>query len=157
MAKDNSKNKAPAAEPTVKNPPGDSNPLSMEEDFFIPKRATVDASAEDQDPRDQEISASEAALDLLLRERNDELEKAKAELKQAGIDREGDANTIARLLEENAELRERAKKQKPSKTSAPEGDHVVFRGHFRADNTFAEVKRGHCDEGCTLIAIARPH
>lgn len=49
-----------------------------------------------------------------------------------------------------------------AKSAAPEGDHVVFegktyavKGAFRADNTFAEVKRGHCEEGCTLIAIER--
>lgn len=33
--------------------------------------------------------------------------------------------------------------------------HVL--GDFRADNTFAEVKRGHCPEGVTLVAIDKPH
>lgn len=28
-------------------------------------------------------------------------------------------------------------------------------GTFRADNTFVEVKRGHCDEGTTLVAIKK--
>ena len=58
-------------------------------------------------------------------------------------------------------LEEQLKKQK---SAVPTGDCVIFegktyeiKGHFRADNTFVEVKRGHCDEGCTLIAIARPH
>lgn len=30
-------------------------------------------------------------------------------------------------------------------------------GNFRADNTFVEVKRGHCHEGLTLIAINKQH
>lgn len=30
-------------------------------------------------------------------------------------------------------------------------------GSFRADNTFVEVKRGHCPEGVTLIAIDKQH
>jgi hypothetical protein len=45
---------------------------------------------------------------------------------------------------------------------SPAGDHVVLEGRvypivgsFRADNTFVEVKRGHCDEGITLVAIQK--
>jgi len=30
-------------------------------------------------------------------------------------------------------------------------------GTFRADNTFVEVKRGHCEEGATLVAIDKVH
>lgn len=30
-------------------------------------------------------------------------------------------------------------------------------GDFRADNTFVEVKRGHCPEGVTLVAINKQH
>lgn len=30
-------------------------------------------------------------------------------------------------------------------------------GDFRADNTFVEVKRGHCPEGVTLLAIDKIH
>lgn len=30
-------------------------------------------------------------------------------------------------------------------------------GTYRADNTFSEVKRGHCEEGVTLVAIGKPH
>lgn len=43
-----------------------------------------------------------------------------------------------------------------------EGDYVSLDGQvhpiigvFRADNTFTEVKRGHCDEGVTLVAIPK--
>lgn len=43
---------------------------------------------------------------------------------------------------------------------SPRGDHAVVGGKsypivgsFRADNTFVEVKKGHCDEGLTLLAI----
>lgn len=48
--------------------------------------------------------------------------------------------------------------------AAPTGDRVVLggldymiTGTFRADNTFVEVKRGHCEEGVTLIAIDKVH
>lgn len=47
--------------------------------------------------------------------------------------------------------------------AAPVGDRVVLgglnyaiAGTFRADNTFVEVKRGHCEEGITLVAINKP-
>ena len=46
----------------------------------------------------------------------------------------------------------------------PTGDYASFGGttyaiigDFRADNTFAEVKRGYCPEGITLLAINKPH
>lgn len=48
--------------------------------------------------------------------------------------------------------------------SADGHDHVILGGvaheiigTFRADSTFVEVKRGHCEEGVTLVAIGKPH
>lgn len=68
-------------------------------------------------------------------------------------------NRIKELEKKNADL------VKKSKTlSVPSGDYVVFKGEthqiigdFRADANFDQVKKGHCDEGITLIAIARLH
>lgn len=36
-----------------------------------------------------------------------------------------------------------------------DGKNHKILGMFRADNTFVEVKRGHCHEGVTLVAIDR--
>ena len=37
------------------------------------------------------------------------------------------------------------------------GEYHQVIGTYRADNTFVEVKRGHCPEGVTLIAISKSH
>jgi hypothetical protein len=51
-----------------------------------------------------------------------------------------------------------------AQAKGPQGNHVILDGQchkvigvFRADNTFVEVKRGHCDEGVTLVAIDKVH
>lgn len=72
---------------------------------------------------------------------------------------------INQLQAQVAELQAQLKAAKSKKgPQLLEGDYVSWRGEvhqiigdFRADNTFAEVKRGHCPEGVTLLAIARPH
>ncbi len=55
------------------------------------------------------------------------------------------------------------KKLKDNK-SAPTGDVVFLEGKsypvvttVRADNTFHEVKRGHVEEGATMVVISRVH
>jgi chromosome segregation ATPase len=48
-----------------------------------------------------------------------------------------------------------AKLAEESNFVALEGKSYPIKGVFRADSTFVEVKRGHCDEGVTLIAIDR--
>lgn len=79
---------------------------------------------------------------------------------------------VAALEADNAALAKSAETQidslklqlKERATAQPSGDYAVFGGvtykiigDFRADNTFSEVKKGHCDEGITLLAIERPH
>lgn len=82
----------------------------------------------------------------------------------AGAPDRSDAELKA-LKAQVADLKKQLKDVQSSKgPSAPEGDYAFFGGEFhkiigdfRADNTFAEVKRGHCPEGVTLLAIARSH
>lgn len=61
-------------------------------------------------------------------------------------------------------LKQKLKKKEPAAPAAPEGNYAVFEGQtykitgdFRADSTYSEVKKGHCHEGVTLLAIERPH
>lgn len=63
-----------------------------------------------------------------------------------------------------ADLERKLKKAVAAKDSLPEGDYAKFKGviyqiigDFRSDSTYSEVKRGHCPEGITLLAIERPH
>ncbi len=68
-----------------------------------------------------------------------------------------EANALVKMLQ--ADL-----KKVKSLPQVPEGDYASFKGviyniigDYRADNTFAEVKRGNCFEGVTLLAIERQH
>ena len=75
---------------------------------------------------------------------------------------------IAELEKKNADLTKKLKEAKTEPVAAPpaslpsnavflDGVQYEIHGTFRADNTFSEVKRGHCEEGVTLVAISRPH
>lgn len=88
-----------------------------------------------------------------------------------GSEAKADAE-FERLLAENVRLTDEVLKlqeemgllRKTKVAKTPTGDYVSFKGEhhkvigdFRADNTFSEVKRGHCPEGVTLIAIEKQH
>ncbi len=97
------------------------------------------------DPRDERITQ----LETELKASNDrhELQRKRATKLEA---------ELGRLQRKSAE--------DEAASARPSGDYVQFRGatydiigDFRADNTFAEVKRGHCPEGVTLIAIDKTH
>ncbi len=68
-----------------------------------------------------------------------------------------------KLSEAQAQIKKLESELK-SKPVVPTGDYASFKGEihtiigdYRADNTFAEVKRGNCFEGVTLLAIERQH
>ena len=101
-------------------------------------------TTEATDPRDAHIKE----LEGLLAERVEDIEALTEDLKGA------DGKI--------AELEKAAKKS--SRMQLPAGDYVSLGGvihpvtaTFRADQTFAEVRKGHCDEGVTLVAIAKLH
>jgi len=71
---------------------------------------------------------------------------------------------LTKLLDAARADSDRLREKLKSAKSAPTGD-VVFLGGVsypilsthRADNTYAEVKRGHVSEGLTLVAIDKQH
>lgn len=124
---------------------------------------------ENPDPRDARIKELETQLMAVEKthafqaERADKLE---ADLKVANekllLQKKRADKLMADISAKAAS--EQTKDQKPAGEALSQGNVVFFRGvaypiigDFRADNTFAEVKRGHCPEGVTLVAIDRPH
>lgn len=117
---------------------------------------------ENQDPRDARINELETQLQAVEKthafqaERADKLE---ADLKTA--------NEKHNFQRKRAEKLEGSLRDLQSVAKAPavgagivvliDGVSQSVLGDFRADNTFAEVKRGHCPEGVTLIAIDKKH
>lgn len=97
------------------------------------------------DPRDLQIQQLEAQLQKAIDD-------------SAAVQK--DANAVIDALTKKL----KAVSAKPAAPAAPAGDAVVLGGvrhailgTFRADNTFAPVKQGFCEEGITLVAIAKVH
>lgn len=66
------------------------------------------------------------------------------------------ADLTRKLDEALAKLAEKVL-EVPSDSVSFMGNTYRIIGDFRADNTFVEVKRGHCPEGVTLLAIDKVH
>lgn len=127
---------------------------------------TVSDLQEQVDFRDARIKELEGLLKSVEEThafQADRAEKLEAQVKALSEKHSFQKKRADRLESDVAKL---AKRQAEDETvaKANSADHVVFDGKtypvigdFRADNTFAEVKRGHCPEGVTLIAIDRPH
>lgn len=71
---------------------------------------------------------------------------------------------LHKMLAEQADRVRSLEASLESERADPNDDYVMLGGkahpiigNFRADNTFVEVKRGHCPEGITLIAIDKVH
>lgn len=116
-------------------------------------KETKETAAPDGTPVDPRV----AELEALLKEQT---EKHNFQKKRAdGLQKSLDA-AITRIDE-----RQKVIDGLRETTGTNDGhDHVILAGvaheiigTFRADNTFSEVKRGHCDEGVTLVAIGKPH
>lgn len=110
---------------------------------------TTPPAAPAVDPRDARITDLESKL------------SAEAETHAFQTNR-GDA-LQKQLDAANAQIKDLQAKAKKG-AAAPPADGVYIGGtrhdiigNFRADNTFVEVKRGHCPEGVTLVAIAKNH
>jgi len=94
-------------------------------------------------------------LNEQLADRDARIKTLEAELKSLGEKHSAQKKRADRL---------EAQAKEPTEPLLPEKGVVVFvdrvrfasLGEFRADNTFAEVKRGYCPEGVMLVAIDRP-
>ena len=103
------------------------------------------------DPRDAQIADLKAQL-------SDLQDKFNAEAKTH-------AYQAKRADDLQVQLTAATAKGKAAPTSpTPKHDHAVVGGvvhriigNFRAGNTFEEVKKGHCPEGVTLLAIEKAH
>jgi len=98
-------------------------------------------------------------LNEQLADRDARIKTLEAELKSLGEKHSAQKKRADRL-----EAQAKAVADEPTEPLLPEKGVVVFvdrvrfasLGEFRADNTFAEVKRGYCPEGVMLVAIDRP-
>lgn len=118
---------------------------------------------ENPDPRDARITELETRLTAVEKthafqaERADKLE---VELKAANEKHDFQKKRAGKLEAALKDVQITAKVAPVAGsgiTVAIDGVTQTVIGNFRADNTFAEVKRGHCPEGVTLVAIDRPH
>lgn len=89
-----------------------------------------------------------------------QLQSAEAAQAKRGDDLERELTELRGKHDFQRKRADKAEGQLRRATPAQDGDRVVLGGQihrvincFRADNTFVEVKRGHCDEGITLVAI----
>lgn len=114
--------------------------------------------AKETEEAPSQTGANTAQTDLLIKQLQtqlkDQTEKHNFQQKRANR-LESDLNKEKML---NASLTVATEK------ASPVHDCVVLDGieydvvaTFRADSTFVEVKRGHCNEGVTLVAIGKPH
>ncbi len=101
----------------------------------MPEIKEVDTLVLTHEQKIAELNTAVGVLEHANKQAHDEIEKLRADLKKAKAGR-----------------------------AAPEGNYAVFKGQtypiigdFRADQNFTEVKKGHCEEGITLLAIQRPH
>jgi hypothetical protein len=120
-------------------------------------RKEWEAKVSERDARIKELEAQLQSVEKTHAFQAERADKLEADLKVANEKHEFQRKRATRLESTLKDL------QKPSEPIAPEGE-IVFKGQsyrvlgdFRADNTFAEVKRGHCPEGVTLIAIDKAH
>lgn len=102
--------------------------------------------------QDKKIEDLEPEISVVTNQSNSELSRIQEENKNLSIKLKQAEQEIAAL------------NKKLSKNKMPTGNYAVFNGttyeiigDYRADNTFAEVKRGNCDEGITLLAIQKVH
>jgi hypothetical protein len=117
---------------------------------------------ENQDPRDARINELETQLQAVEKthafqaERADKLE---ADLKTSNEKHEFQKKRAGKLEAALKDLSTSAKAASPTSGIVVIVDGVTQTviGDFRADNTFVEVKRGHCPEGVTLVAIDKRH
>jgi len=120
----------------------------------MPENVPVDVPVIDQfavqvQQRDTRI----AELEALLKEQTD---KHSYQTKRA--------DDLEKRLKVAAAAVRKYETARAAEAEATASDRVVLDGQehriigaFRADSTFVEVKRGHCPEGVTLVAIDKTH
>lgn len=92
----------------------------------------------------------------------DRIKELEAQLQAVEATHTAQAKRGDELEKRVKDLNAKLKVSEAHQTARPTGNHVVLAGKtyavldtFRADNTFVEVKKGHCDEGITLVAIQK--